>query len=152
MMEIRRAVADDVSAITEAEELIFPDPWTRKDILSAVCQSGAMCYVAISDGKLAAYVIGRVIAPEGEIYRIATLPEKRGRGIGYRILDFAVKTERGRGLESLFLEVRSQNIPALALYRAYGFKKIGVRKNYYKNPSDDAIVMVKASPADLRGI
>ena len=151
-MDIRRATADDVSAIAEAEELIFSDPWGRKDILAAVCQSGAMCYVAVSDGALAAYVIGRVIAPEGEIYRIATLPEKRGRGIGYRILDFAVKTERGRGLESLFLEVRSQNLPALALYRSYGFKKIGVRKNYYKNPTDDAIVMVKASPADLRGV
>ena len=150
-MEIRRATADDVTAIAEAEELIFSDPWSRKDILAAVCQSGSMCYAAISDGRLAAYVIGRVIAPEGEIYRIATLPEKRGRGIGYRILDFAVKTERGRGLESLFLEVRSQNLPALALYRSYGFKKIGVRKNYYKNPVDDAIVMVKASPADLRG-
>lgn len=151
-MEIRRAAADDVTAIAEAEELIFSDPWSRKDILAAVCQSGAMCYAAIKDGKLAAYIIGRVIAPEGEIYRIATLPEYRGRGIGYRILDFAVKTERGKGLESLFLEVRSENLPALALYRSYGFKKIGVRKNYYKNPVDDAIVMVKASPADLRGI
>lgn len=148
-MDIRRATADDATAISEAEQLIFSDPWSRKDILGAICTSGSMCYVAVADGALIAYIIGRVIAPEGEIYRIATLPEKRGRGIAYRLLDYAVKCERGRGLESLFLEVRSQNLPALSLYRAYGFKRIGLRKNYYKNPADDAIVMVKASPMDL---
>ena len=49
---------------------------------------------------------------------------------------------RGRGLETTFLEVRSKNAPALALYRAYGFEEVGVRKGYYKNPDDDAIIML----------
>ena len=108
-----------------------------------------MCYVAIDGGRVAAYLIGRQIAPEGEIYRIATLPDKRGRGIAYRLLDYAVKCERGRGLESLFLEVRKNNAPAIALYKAYGFKKIAERKNYYKDPLDDAIVMLLCHNADL---
>lgn len=148
-MDIRRSVADDVPEIAAAEALIFSDPWTEKDIFGVICSEGAMCYTATSDGKVIAYIIGRVIAPEGEIYRIATLPEKRRRGIAYRLLDYAVKTERGRGLETLFLEVRSQNTAARALYRAYGFKEVGIRKNYYKDPTDDAIVMLKSSPADL---
>ena len=132
----------DVAAIAEAEKEIFSDPWSEKDITAAISSEGSMCYSAIRDGRLAAYIIGRVIPPEGEIYRIATLPEYRRRGIAYRLLDYAVKTERGEGLESLFLEVREQNPSARALYSSYGFCEIGIRKNYYKNPSDNAILML----------
>ena len=53
-------------------------------------------------------------------------------------------------MERLFLEVRSRNIPARKLYTAYGFKEIGVRKNYYKNPQDDAIIMLRASAYDMQ--
>ena len=150
-MEIRRTHPDDLAEIAEAEALIFSDPWTREDILSTLSSEGAMCYTAIRDNRAVAYIIGRIIPPEGEIYRIATLPEYRGRGIAYRLLDFAVKTEKGRGLESLFLEVRSQNAPARALYKSYGFVEIGVRKGYYKNPTDDAIVMMLMPRGEGRG-
>ena len=148
-MEFRRSTPSDVTEIARAEASIFPDPWRERDISDTIMHEGAMCFSAIKDGRLVAYVLGRIIPPEGEIYRVAVLPEYRQRGIGYRLLDFAAKTSRGNGLEVLFLEVRSQNLPAIALYRAYGFKKIGMRKNYYKNPTDDAIVMLKASKEDL---
>lgn len=148
-MEIRRAISDDAVGIGELEELIFSDPWDRKDIFSYICSDTGMCYTAKKDGKIVAYIIGRIIAPEGEIYRIATHPEYRRRGIAYRLLDYAVKTERGRGLECLFLEVRSKNIAARNLYHSYGFRQMGERKNYYSSPTDDAIIMVKAHSADL---
>ncbi|MBO7304517.1 MAG: ribosomal protein S18-alanine N-acetyltransferase [Clostridia bacterium] len=144
-MEIRRALPNDASIIAEAERKIFSDPWSEADIISTISTEGSMCYVALSDGQISAYVIGRQIAPEGEIYRLATLPEYRRRGIAYRLLDYAVKCERGRGLESLFLEVREQNSAARRLYESYGFKKIGERKNYYKNPADNAIIMLLSS-------
>ena len=150
-MDIRRAVADDAAGISEAEQLIFSDPWSERDILSYICSEGGMCYTALADGKVVAYILGRIIAPEGEIYRIATHPSYRRRGIAYRLLDYAVKCERGRGLECLFLEVRSSNIPARNLYRAYGFAELGERKNYYKNPTEDAVVMVRANSADFPG-
>ena len=148
-MEIRRSLPKDANEISKAEAEIFSDPWNESDITSLISTEGSLCYTALSDGKVVAYVLGRIIAPEGEIYRIATLPEHRRRGIAYRLLDYAVKTERGRGLESLFLEVREKNIAARNLYKTYGFCQIGLRKNYYKNPSDDAIVMLLASRADL---
>ena len=141
-MEIRRMTADDAAQVAKLEREIFSDPWQEKDIFSYVTMSGGICYSAVSDGRVIAYVIGRMIAPEGEIYRIATHPDHRGRGVGYRLLSYALKTERGRGLETTFLEVRSKNEPAKALYRAYGFKEIGVRRGYYKNPDDDAIIMI----------
>ena len=148
-MDIRRAVPDDAPMIAELEERIFPDPWGQRDVFSYICMSGGMCYVAVSGGEVVAYLIGRVIAPEGEIYRIATKESHRRRGIAYRLLDYAAKTERGHGLEVLFLEVRSKNVPARNLYRSYGFREMGERKNYYKDPVDDAIVMVRAHSADL---
>ncbi len=141
-MEIRRSRPDDATVIAELEELCFSDPWSKKDIFSYICSSDGMCFTALDGDRPIAYVIGRLIAPEGEIYRIATSPDRRGRGVAYRLLSYALKTERGRGLENTFLEVRSRNVPAIALYTSYGFREIGRRKNYYKNPDDDAILMM----------
>lgn len=142
-MNIRRAIADDATDISLMEEEYFSDPWSRKDIFGYVCSSDSMSFVATSDsGEVIAYILGRIIAPEGEIYRIAVKESHRRRGVGYRLLSYTLKTERGRGLESTFLEVRAGNVAAIALYRAYGFTDIGVRKNYYKNPTEDAIVMM----------
>lgn len=148
-MEFRRSLPSDATAIAYLEGEIFPDAWGERDIISTISTEGAMCYTASKDGRLVAYILGRVIAPEGEIYRIAVAPEYRRRGIAYRLLDYTVKTERGRGLEVLFLEVREGNMPAIALYEEYGFKRAGLRKNYYKNPVENAIIMVKASRQDL---
>ncbi len=142
-MNIRRAVADDATMIAAMEEEYFSDPWTRKDIFTYICSEGGMSFVATDDdGAVIAYMLGRVIAPEGEIYRIAVDEQYRRRGVAYRLLSFALKTERGRGLECTFLEVRSRNTAALGLYKEFGFESIGIRKNYYKDPSDDAIVMI----------
>ena len=149
-MEIRRASAKDASAIALAEEICFSDAWQQRDILGYLSTEGGMVFVALREGKVIAYLLGRLIAPEAEIYRIAVLPEERQHGIGYRLLDYAMKTERGRGLETVFLEVRSRNTAAINLYTAYGFKQIGLRKNYYKDPADDALIMLKAHSADMQ--
>ena len=141
-MQIRRAIADDVIGITALEKECFSDPWSEKDIFSVVCSEVGICFTASDESGVFAYVLGRLIAPEGEIYRIAVREDKRKRGIGYRLLSYALKTERGRGLETVFLEVRSKNAAAIALYRAHGFSEVGVRKNYYRDPCDDAVIML----------
>ena len=142
-MEIRRARPDDATDIAELEEKIFADPFNRKDIFSYICSDNGMCFTAIDESGVVGYILGTKIPPEGEIYRIAVREDKRQRGIGYRLLSYGLKTEMEHGVETVFLEVRSQNAPARALYKAYGFKEIGIRKNYYQNPSDDAVIMVK---------
>ena len=148
-MEIRRAIPDDATAIAEIEQNIFGDPWSRKDIFSYICSETGMCYTALIDGEVVGYIIGRKIIPEGEIYRVAVREDKRQRGIGYRLLSYAMKTECGAGVETVFLEVREKNIPARSLYRAYGFREISVRKNYYQNPTENAVVMIKDSKLSL---
>ena len=142
-------IADDAPAVAKLECDIFPDPWAQRDIFSYICDPTGMCYTAVSDGEVVAYILGRVIAPEGEIYRIATKRGYRRRGMAYRLLDYAAKCERGRGLECLFLEVRSKNTPARNLYFSYGFREVGLRKNYYSDPADDAVVMLRAHSQDL---
>lgn len=142
-MEIRRARPDDAGEIAELEGKIFNDPFSQKDIFSYICSDNGMCFTAIDESGVVGYILGTKIPPEGEIYRIAVREDKRQRGIGYRLLSYGLKTEMGHGVETVFLEVRSQNAPARALYKAYGFKEIGIRKNYYQNPSDDAVIMVK---------
>ena len=149
-MQIRRSIPADAKRLAEAEKAIFSDPWSERDITDTICSDGAMCYTALSDGgELIAYLLGRKIVPEGEIYRIATLPEHRRRGVAYRLLSYATKTERGHGLETLFLEVREKNIPARSLYKSFGFSEIGVRKNYYKLPLDNAVIMLLSAKEDL---
>ena len=149
-MDFRRSVPKDATGIARLEEEIFSDAWSYRDVQDLICTEGGMCFTAVDGDEVIAYVIGRLIAPEGEIYRVAVTPSRRQRGIGYRLLDYAVKTSKGQGLERLFLEVRSKNVPAINLYRAYGFKEIGTRKNYYKDPQDDAIVMLKAHSVDMQ--
>ena len=141
-MEIRRSRPDDSGGIEAIENAVFSDPFGRKDIFSYICSDTGMCFTAVDDSGVVGYIIGTKIPPEGEIYRIAVREDKRQRGIGYRLLSYALKTERGSGVETVFLEVRSKNLPARALYRSYGFREIGIRKNYYQNPSDDAVLMV----------
>ena len=144
-MEIRRSKPDDVTAICQMEMNIFSDPWGEKDIFSYICSERGMCFTALEDGEPIAYIIGSKIPPEAEIYRIAVREDKRQRGIGYRLLSYALKTERGSGVETVFLEVRESNLPARALYRAYGFTEISIRKNYYQNPVENAVIMIKDS-------
>ena len=140
-MEFRRATATDVGAIAAMESEYFSDGWSEKDILAYISSEMAMCYSAISDGELIGYILGRKIVPEGEIYRVAVKKEKRERGIGSRLLAYAMKCECEAGVESLFLEVREENAAARRLYSSAGFTDIGFRKNYYKNPDDNAIIM-----------
>ena len=141
-MDIRRSRPEDATAIAEIEAEVFGDPFGQKDIFSYICSDLGMCFSAIDESGVVGYIIGRKIPPEGEIYRIAVREDKRRRGIGYRLLSYAIKTERGCGVENLFLEVRSKNAPARELYKSYGFREIGMRKGYYQNPDDDAVIMV----------
>ena len=148
-MEIRKAIPCDAAKIAALESEIFSDPWSERTVTDTISQVGSMCYVALSNGEVIAYILGRIIPPEGELYRIATAKSHRNRGIAYRLLDYTVKCSRGPGLELLFLEVRSKNEAAIGLYRSYGFREMGIRKNYYKEPLDDAIIMLHANEADM---
>lgn len=137
-LEIRRASGDDVTAIASLEARIFPDAWGEEAVLSYINTT----FVATLDGVLVAYLISNLIAPEGELYRIAVSEECRKMGIGKALLSYAISELKALGLSDFYLEVREKNLPARALYASLGFRESGVRRGYYKNPDDNAVLMV----------
>ncbi len=139
----------DIPEIAALEKECFSDAWSEKSIADLVASESVVCLVAKDNNELCGYIIVRIIAPEGELYRIAVKEDKRGRGVGYRLIKNALDYLEPEGLETLFLEVRGQNTAALALYSSLGFCEIGKRRNYYKDPTDDAVIMLYQKRRDL---
>lgn len=140
-MEIVKAGISHIADICRLEKEIFTDAWSEEAVRSLLVSEFSYSFVALRDGRLVGYFLGSCIVPEGEVFRIAVDPECRRRGIGYRLLSEVISRGREDGLELFFLEVRSQNEGARALYRTLKFTEDGIRRGYYKNPSDDAILM-----------
>ena len=123
-----------VRLITELEELCFSEPWSRAAIESELEKKGCVCIVD-DDG----FVLGNVLAPEAELLRIAVRDSARRRGIGTELLARFISECSRRGAESVFLEVRADNIGGAGLYGRFGFGVVAVRKKYYGNPVCDGI-------------
>ena len=139
-MTVEKLTAAHLSAVAELEAVCFADPWSEKALVLLV-SDGAYGAVCFSEGRAMAYG-GVVWAPdEGQITNIATHPDARRNGMGAAILEHLIAEARSRGCEQLSLEVRVSNIPAIALYERYGFVKMGIRRGFYKHPTEDAYVM-----------
>ena len=90
---------------------------------------------------LIGYVIFYYVLDEGEIARVAVDPAYRRKGAAARLLHAVEDFCEEKGIDRLMLEVRKSNVPAISFYREYGFAEDGIRKNYYKNPVEDAVLM-----------
>lgn len=122
----------------ELERLCFGDCWTEEMLAEQLKSPLTELAFERVGAELAGYAVGRVAADEGELFRIAVRPEFRRRHIAERLLNALHVQMRRRGAAKCFLEVRSRNAPAAALYEKLGYKKIAVRKGYYND--DDAII------------
>lgn len=137
-MDIREGGKGDVSFLLSSEAEIFSDAWGESALLSHLSSSASRTLIACVDGEPVGYLLGSVIPPEGEVYRIAVLPKHRRAGVGDALLDaFLAKTD------ACFLEVRESNAHARALYEKHGFELIATRRGYYKNPKEDACIYKK---------
>lgn len=129
-----------LSQVAELEKVCFADPWSEKalEILVTDEAYGAVC---LENGRAMAY--GSILwgVDEGQIINVATHPDARRRGMGAAVLEHLIATATTRGCEQLSLEVRISNTPAVALYERYGFLKMGLRRGFYKHPTEDAYVM-----------
>jgi len=135
---MRRHDLDDVEVI---ERLSFTAPWSRRSFAGLLGRADADLWVGTVDGSLVGYAVVWYMLGEAELGNLAVSPEWRGRGIGGRLLEFAVEKARERGTRRIYLEVRMSNEVARSLYEARGFQQIGVRKRYYRSPVEDARVM-----------
>ena len=130
---VREGCLTDVSAVVSIEAAVFSDPWQREAVAAHVAGGHLVFLVLEEAGSVIGYLLGSYIPPEGEIYRVAVLPERRRCGGGRELCEaFLSRTE------ACYLEVRRGNSAARALYESLGFLLTGERKNYYKNPTEDA--------------
>ena len=134
----RAALAGKLSSI---EKACFSDPWSEKAFLEAFDNRVIRLITLYENGSLAGYALYAVIAPEAELLNLAISPEFRRRGLATLLLDFADSHLIASGVDSVYLEVRQTNRAAEALYLGRGFEPIGIRRAYYRFPTEDAIVM-----------
>jgi [ribosomal protein S18]-alanine N-acetyltransferase len=139
---IRLAERRDIGALLEIERDQFPEPWTRGMLLDELDQPDTRRYtVAVDEGRVLGYM-GVMFAPdELHITTLGVRPGDEGRGVATSLMDDAWDDARGRGVLRATLEVAVSNVRAQRLYYRYGFKPVGVRKNYYQQTGEDALVL-----------
>lgn len=135
--EIRAARPEDLAAVFSLEKACFSDPWSRA-LLEKSLTDQTLFLIACAEEKPAGYFLGALVLDELQIFRVAVDPAFRRKGIGRSLLTEAVKRS---GAALAFLEVRASNAGAIALYRSCGYEEIGVRKNFYTAPREDAVMM-----------
>ena len=141
----------DVAVLVELEAACFPDAWPRSSLQSTLEDDKSFVMLALDDGVVAGYATAWTLGDEGELPRIAVLPQFRGRGIGEALLRAAMQECRRRGAGALFLEVRQSNQAARRLYEKCGFHEVGRRRRYYQDGEDACIykaVLPDSSTAD----
>ena len=149
---LRPAEAKDVESIAEIEKICFATPWTADAVYKEITSNPLAHYViAEIDGVVTGYVGFWQILDEGHITNVAVRPEYRGNHIGSALIAIMIEIGSSLGITRYTLEVRSSNEPAKALYRNFDFKEAGLRKGYYEDNGEDAVIMWRdpaASPAN----
>ena len=141
MLEIRPMASDDLDEVMEIEKVSFSVPWTKSDFEDSINKQMALYLVAVMDERIVGYCGLWGVIDEGQINNVAVSKEYRGRKIGFKMLTELLSKGNDMGLEAFTLEVRTSNMPAIALYKKLGFEEAGIRKNYYTAPREDALIM-----------
>lgn len=140
MQEIVRITTENLSFLQSLEERLFSDPWSKAALSGWLMQEGARGYLLRKDGTPLAYALFQSTLDEGELLRCGVLPEEKRKGYGFSLISSALLEEKNAQIRRIFLEVRSENLPAKNLYEKLGFTLVGTRKNYYQKPTDDALI------------
>ena len=139
---VRRASPDSLSRLLEIERESFSCPWSEESFRGALETDTVSVFASEDDaGEITGFAVLLIVADEGELLNIASSPSRRRTGIGQALLGRCLEECAARGVTVLYLEVRESNLPARSLYRKNGFREIGVRRDYYIKPRENAILM-----------
>jgi tRNA threonylcarbamoyl adenosine modification protein YeaZ/ribosomal-protein-alanine acetyltransferase len=151
-MTIRPLLEADVPAVVAIERSVFPDPWTPDFFRSELALPMVHARVAELEGRVAGYLVAWLGPGEGHLGNLAVVPEARRRGVARRLLEDLLEHAGALAVHSIALEVRVSNFAAQALYRGYGFRLAGLRRGYYRESGEDALIMQWQDPrAPRRG-
>ena len=140
---VREMRPDDVDAVVTIETGTFSSPWRRETFLELIDRPTAAVLV-MEDGEkgVVGYAVLWCILDQGELANLAIASHMRGRGLGRQLLARTLDVGRERGVQTVFLEVRESNAPALGLYHSFGFAAVGHRRGYYDHPKEDARILM----------
>lgn len=134
---------DDLEQVAEIEKNTFSVPWSAKGFADSMEQDCTLFLTALRDGKIAGYCGMFQSFDEADITNVAVEEKSRGLGIAEAMLRELMERGKERGVSAYTLEVRRGNAPARRLYEKLGFERVGIRKNFYEKPVEDAVIMWK---------
>lgn len=141
-LTIRKGIGSDADDMALLEQQCFADPWSRESILHELTENPlAVYFVAELESRVIGYVGIWLIAGEGHITNVAVSPDYRRMHIGTALIDTMLTATEEAGITAHTLEVRAGNEPAKNLYARFGFKEAGLRRGYYADNGEDAIIM-----------
>ncbi|MDY6324057.1 MAG: ribosomal protein S18-alanine N-acetyltransferase [Catonella sp.] len=141
IIEIREITFDDLEKVCVIENGCFASPWSESMLGSVLLIENYTNLVICENGIVSGFIITDRIANDSEVLDIAVAKDSQGRGFGRRLMSEYIEAMRANGIVHIYLEARISNERAIGLYRSLGFKDDCVRKNYYDDPKEDALMM-----------
>lgn len=143
MVFVRCAEVSDIEFISLLEQKTFSEPWSKDNIEYAINDEDTVFLVAEIDGEKVGYISGKNIAGEMYFNNVAVEKKYRGKGIGKRLVAQICRIAKQSKCILVTLEVRESNSVAIDLYKQNGFVQVGLRKNFYSSPTENALILTK---------
>ena len=138
-MIIRRMTPGDIGEVKRLLDICFgSSAWSEDSVRSQLERPESSCYTAVCDESIVGYLAFEVIADEGSVVKLAVHPDYRRQGIARELIQGAL--DDSKEMTAVFLEVRQSNIPAISLYSGLGFEEVGIRRDYYDKPKENAAI------------
>ena len=142
MIEIRIAAENDLPRLAEIELECIPDPWSLNSFKAEFKSEGSLFLAAEDEnGTICGFITASRVLDEVSIYNVAVTASHRRKGIAQMLMEHLWKISEGAAF--ITLEVRESNTPAIKLYEKLGYENVGMRKNFYSNPTENAVLMTK---------
>jgi ribosomal-protein-alanine N-acetyltransferase len=142
-MILREMLVEDLEQVMEIEKDLFHVPWTKEGFFTFLTRDNAMFLVVEEKGQILGYCGLLMVLDEGDITNVAVRKDRQREGIGNFLLESVIHLAAERGVTTIHLEVRVSNETAIRLYERAGFTRDGLRKGYYSDPVEDALLMTR---------
>lgn len=139
---IRDMQKDDIPDVSGIERISFSTPWSRQSFLNEIYRKNAFLKVAVFDKNIIGYICGNYLHHESRILNLAVHPDFRRQGVATILMNEAMRELKKKGCVFMYLKVRISNTDAQKFYELFGFKSETIRKKYYDNPEEDALLMM----------
>lgn len=147
-MILREMLTEDLEQVMEIENQLFSVPWTKEGYFTFLTRKDTMFLVVEEKGKILGYCGLLMVLDEGDITNVAVCRERQREGIGGFLVSSLLRLAGEQGISVIHLEVRAGNETAIRLYERMGFVRDGIRRNYYSDPEEDAVLMTWHLPSD----